>query len=85
MPSVTLYDDGTHRNVLLEDFGHGEAVQANQHVILQGNEGAILDPGGHKVYTKAMSETMSILGQGSSRSSSSRTRTRTSSPPPTAG
>jgi flavorubredoxin len=64
MPSVTLYDDGTHRNVLLEDFGRGEAVQANQHVILHGTEGAILDPGGHKVYTKAMSETMSILGQG---------------------
>ncbi len=35
MPNTILYDDGTHRNVLLEDFGLGGlAVQANQHLIV---------------------------------------------------
>ncbi len=63
MPNTVLYDDGTHKNVLLEDFGlAGLAVQANQHVIVHGNEGMILDPGGHKVYSSALSETMSVLG-----------------------
>ncbi len=62
MPNTVLYDDGTHRNMLLEDFGRkGLAVQANQHVIIHGNEGMILDPGGHKVYSQALAETISIL------------------------
>lgn len=63
MPNTVLYNDGTHRNVMLEDFGlKGLAVQANQHVIVHGDSGMILDPGGHKVYSNALSETMSILG-----------------------
>ena len=63
MPNHVLYDDGTHRNIMLEDFGLGGlAVQANQHLIIHGTEGMILDPGGHKVYSKALAETTSILG-----------------------
>ncbi|MCK7533026.1 MAG: MBL fold metallo-hydrolase [Marinilabiliales bacterium] len=59
-----LYDDGTHRNVLLEDFGLGGlAVQANQHMIVHDGGGMILDPGGHKVYSKVLAETFSILGK----------------------
>ncbi len=64
MPSITLHDDGTHRNVLLEDFGRGEAVQANQHLVVHGSAGMILDPGGHKVYPKVMAETTAQLGKG---------------------
>jgi flavorubredoxin len=64
MANTVLYDDGVHRNVLLEDFGLGGlAVQANQHVILHGQAGMILDPGGHKVYGKALAATMSVLGR----------------------
>ena len=63
MANTVLYDDGGHKNVLLEDFDPGGlAVQANQHVIVHGGEGIILDPGGHKVYSAALSETYSILG-----------------------
>lgn len=65
MPSTFLFDNGVHRNVLLEDFGHGEAVQANQHVVVHGSAGLVLDPGGHKVYNRAISETFALLGQGS--------------------
>jgi len=63
MPQTVLFDDGIHKNVLLEDFGLGGlAVQANQHVIAHGTAGMILDPGGHKVYSKVLSATMSLLG-----------------------
>ncbi len=63
MPNTVLYEDRTHRNVLLQDFGLGGlAVQANQHVIVHGNSGMVLDPGGHKVYAKVLAETYSILG-----------------------
>jgi flavorubredoxin len=64
MPNTVLYDDGTHRNVLLEDFGLGGlAVQANQHMIVHKGSGMILDPGGHKVYSKVLAETFSVLGK----------------------
>jgi flavorubredoxin len=63
MPNVVLYEDANHRNVMLEDFGlAGLAVQANQHLIIDGDEGMILDPGGHQIYAKALSETMALLG-----------------------
>lgn len=63
MPNTVLFDNGTHRNVLLEDFGlSGLAVQANQHVIVHGDAAMLLDPGGHKVYGKVLAETFSILG-----------------------
>jgi len=45
-----LFDNGVHKNILLEDFGHGEMVQANVHLIVDNGKGMILDPGGHKVF-----------------------------------
>lgn len=64
MANTVLFSDGNHKNVLLEDFGLGGlAVQANQHVIVHQSEGMILDPGGHKVYNKVLSETLSVLGR----------------------
>jgi len=63
MPNTVLYDDGTHRNVLLEDFGLGGlAIQANQHLIVHGASGMLLDPGGHKVYSRVLGATFSVLG-----------------------
>jgi flavorubredoxin len=68
MPNIVLYDDGVHRNVLLEDFDAGGiAVQANQHLIVHAGEGMVLDPGGHKVYSKVLSETFSVLSGGTLR------------------
>ena len=64
MASITLFQNANHRNILLEDFGHGQAVQANQHLIIHEGAGMILDPGGHKVYTRAMSESTALLGDG---------------------
>lgn len=62
MDNTVLFDNGTHKNVLLEDFGLGGlAVQANQHILVDTDEGMVLDPGGHKLYNKALSETTSVL------------------------
>lgn len=59
--NTVLFSSPTHQNILLEDFGGGLAVQANQHLIVDGDEGMILDPGGHKVYSKVLAETSGIL------------------------
>jgi len=61
MASEILFEGDEHRNVLLDDYGDGIAVQANQHLVIDHGEGIILDPGGHKVYSKVLAETMSRL------------------------
>ena len=39
MADTILFDNGTHRNILLEDSGSaGMAVQANQHIIVHNGE-----------------------------------------------
>ncbi len=57
-----LFDNGTHKNLLLEDFGHGEMVQANVHLIVDNGKGMILDPGGHKVFKHLLQEIGTIIG-----------------------
>lgn len=65
MTTTMLYDEGGHKNVLLDEGEVGGiAVQANQHVIIHNGEGMILDPGGHKVYNKVLSATFSVLAGG---------------------
>lgn len=63
MSHTTLFESGSHKNVLLEDYsGSGSAVQANQHIIVHEKSAMLLDPGGHKVYSKVMAATRSIQG-----------------------
>ena len=39
MADLELFNNGTHKNVLLEDFeGGGLAVQANQHLIVHNGD-----------------------------------------------
>ncbi len=64
MSSYALYEQGNHKNLLLEDYSGGLAVQANQHLIISEKSAMILDPGGHKVYSKVLTETLSHLGGG---------------------
>jgi len=56
MPTLTLYESDTHKNILLEDFTSGEMVPANQHLIIHEGKGALLDPGGHKVQSHVYSD-----------------------------
>ncbi len=62
MSSTILFEDSGHRNVLLPLLDQGQAVSTNQHLIVHGDEGMILDPGGHKIYSKVLSETTGLLG-----------------------
>jgi flavorubredoxin len=57
----TLYDSGGHRNLFFHDLSSGIMVQANQHVIIHGDEAIVLDPGGHKVHTKLFAELASVV------------------------
>jgi len=59
---TVLFDNGVHKNILLEDFGHGEMVQANVHFIVDSGEGMILDPGGHKVFKHLLQEIGVLIG-----------------------
>ncbi len=61
MPNEILFENESHRNILLEDVSSGLAVQANQHLIVNGRSAMILDPGGHKVYSKVLGQTLSLL------------------------
>jgi flavorubredoxin len=49
---------------MLDEQDLGEAVQANHHLIVHDGKGIILDPGGHKAYRKALSDTTSLLKGG---------------------
>lgn len=57
-----LFEDAQHKNVWLEDFGHGLAVQANQHLIIHEGKGMILDPGGHKAFKPTLAQVAEVLG-----------------------
>ena len=58
---ITLFDRDGHRNLLVHDLTEGSMVQANQHLIVAGSEAMILDPGGHKIYTKLFAQLASVL------------------------
>lgn len=57
----TLFSSDTHQNIWLDDFGHGLAVQANQHLIIHNDEAMILDPGGHKAYKATMGQVAGLI------------------------
>lgn len=63
MAQTALFQDHVHRNLLFEDFDPGGlAIQSNQHLIVHGSAAMILDPGGHKIYSKVLAETFASLG-----------------------
>jgi len=63
MAHSVLFDNGAHRNILFEDFDPGGlAIQSNQHLIVHGSAAMLLDPGGHKIYSKVLAETFASLG-----------------------
>lgn len=61
MATIVLFDTGTHKNILLEDYTAGTMVQSNQHLIIHEKAGLLLDPGGHKIYGRALSECTALL------------------------
>ncbi len=57
-----LFDHEGHRNVLLPSFDVGPEIPCNQHLIIDGDDAMILDPGGHKLYAKVFSASKRALG-----------------------
>jgi flavorubredoxin len=51
---ITLYDQDGHRCLMFTDLADegGEAVQANQFLIVDGDTGALIDPGGNLAYSE---------------------------------
>lgn len=48
---LELFSDGHHRCLMFSDLADGrDAVQANQFLIVDGDTGAVLDPGGNLAY-----------------------------------
>jgi flavorubredoxin len=58
--SEIIYSENEHQNILLEDYGNEQAVQANVHLIAHKGKSMILDPGGHRVFNKAMSKLSTV-------------------------
>ena len=56
MGAIKLFEQDGHSYTLMEGFGGGEMVPTNQVLIYSGNEGILLDPGGHKVHYDLMNE-----------------------------
>jgi flavorubredoxin len=53
---ITLFDATDHKNIMYNDLTGGAMVQANQHLVIDGNESMLMEPGGHKVYTNLISQ-----------------------------
>ncbi|WP_448588207.1 MBL fold metallo-hydrolase [Thermocrinis sp.] len=51
-----IYDTPEHKVVFFEELTPASAVQSNQALIIHRGEGMLLDPGGHKVFSKLISD-----------------------------
>ncbi|MFN7065967.1 MAG: MBL fold metallo-hydrolase [Aquificaceae bacterium] len=51
-----IFDSPEHKVVFFEELTPASAVQSNQVLIIHKDEGMLLDPGGHKVFSKLLSE-----------------------------
>ena len=63
--AMELYAKGGHACVMFSDLVTGEAVQANQFLIVDNGHAALLDPGGELTYTRlfmAVSDYTSVKG-----------------------
>jgi flavorubredoxin len=51
-----IYGTPEHKVIFFEELTPASAVQANQVLIIHKGEGMLLDPGGHKVFPKLLSD-----------------------------
>ncbi len=61
---LVIFEGGDHKNVMFDDLTTGSMIQANQHVIVHDGEAMILDPGGHKVYSRLFSKMSKVTPVG---------------------
>ncbi|MFN3471195.1 MAG: MBL fold metallo-hydrolase, partial [Aquificaceae bacterium] len=51
-----IFNTPDHKVIFFEELTPASAVQSNQVLIIHKDEGMLLDPGGHKVFSKLLSE-----------------------------
>ncbi|MDM7267420.1 MAG: MBL fold metallo-hydrolase [Aquificaceae bacterium] len=56
MMKNVIFDSPEHKVIFFEELTPASAVQSNQVLIIHKDEGMLLDPGGHKVFSKLLSE-----------------------------
>ncbi|MEW6563527.1 MAG: MBL fold metallo-hydrolase [Pseudomonadota bacterium] len=63
MRNITLYESDQHRFILLNESEPGEedGVRSNQYLVMRGEEGVLLDPGGFGVMPRVLAEMLRYL------------------------
>lgn len=59
--SYTLFDNGEHKCIVFTSLVKGEGIQANQFLIINGQEGGVIDPGGDLTYSPLTFELLKYL------------------------
>jgi flavorubredoxin len=64
MRNIKLFETGDHRFILLNESEPGEedGVRSNQYLVLHGNAGVLLDPGGFGVMPRVLAEMLRYVG-----------------------
>lgn len=56
-----LFQDDIHKNLCVNDLSLGHMVDANQHIIIHNNKAILLDPGGHKIFSRLFSQIAKLV------------------------
>ncbi len=56
MSGRIIFDSPDHKVYMFDELTPASAVQANQYLIVHKGKGILLDPGGHKVFAKLLSD-----------------------------
>jgi flavorubredoxin len=59
--AIEFFDDGTHRCIRFDDLTEEGDIQTNQYLIIHGDKGMLLDPGGNKLFSKLVAEMSKYL------------------------
>ncbi len=63
MNSYPLYEDGTHKVYWLgiEESEDEKGILTNQYIVIDGNEGALIEPGGFFVFSRVLKNVSSLI------------------------
>ncbi len=56
-----FFNDGTHKCIRFDDLTSENEVQTNQSLIIHGDRGVLLEPGGRQFYSKLVAEISSFI------------------------
>lgn len=64
MRNIVVFETGNHKFILLNESEPGEedGIRSNQYLVLHGDDGVLLDPGGFGVMPRALAELLGYIG-----------------------